>query len=123
MAISYTFTLNEETLYVKTQGSDDSLEEVVQYGMAIIQAAHASGCRHVLCDELDLTYRLGTLDTFTAAETISHHAPRVGRVAIVCKPQHLSDAEFWETVAVNRGLMVRVFPARAEAEAWLSGCE
>lgn len=121
MAISYTFTLKGDTLYVKTQGSDDSLEEVVQYGMAIIQAAQASGCRRVLCDELELIYRLGTIDTFSAAETISHHAPRVGRVAIVCKPQQLSDAEFWETVAVNRGLMVRVFPALSEAEAWLAG--
>ena len=123
MAISYTFTLNGETLYVKTQGSDESLEEVVQYGMAIIQAAQASGCRRVLCDELELTYRLGTLDTFTAAETISHRAPRVGRVAIVCNPQHFSDAKFWETVAVNRGLMVCVFPALPEADAWLAGWE
>jgi hypothetical protein len=120
MAIAYTITSGGDTLYVKTHGCDDNVEEVVQYGMAIIQAAQASGCRHVLCDELELTYQLGTLDTFTAAKTISEYAPRVGRVAIVCKPQHFSDAEFWETVAVNRGLMVRVFPARAEAEAWLA---
>lgn len=96
------------------------MEEVVRYGMATIQAAQAAGCRRVLCDELDLTYRLGTFDTFTAAETISLHAPHVACVAIVCQPQSLADAEFWETVAANRGLTVRVFLDCASAEAWLA---
>lgn len=120
MAISYTVQVDGDTLYVKTQGSDDNVEEVVQYGLAIIQAAQAAGCRHVRCDELALTYRLGTFDTFTVAETLSRHAPHVARVAIVCNPRYLPDAEFWETVAVNRGLTVRVFSQRTNAEAWLA---
>ncbi len=42
-------------------------------------------------------------------------APRVARVAIVCDPRHVADAPFWETMAANGGLTVRVFRDMAAA--------
>ena len=39
--------------------------------------------------------------------------------AIVGDPRFIDDAEFRETVAVNRGLQVRVFSEKGKALAWL----
>lgn len=71
----------------------------------------------ILCDERDLEYRLGTTDTFRAAEFIAASAPRV---ALVCAEQNLPDAGFRVDVTVNRGLKARVFTDLDEAHAWLA---
>jgi hypothetical protein len=120
MAIEYQFAEDGfETLCVAAWGRDDSMQEVVGYGRAVIGEAIARGCRRVLCDERGLEYAIGTIDIFEAAQTIADHAPKVARVAIVCAPACAEDADFWETVAVNRSLCVRVFLDPAEARSWL----
>lgn len=119
MAIQYTFQNAGDQLNVTAVGFDESLEEVEQYGLSIIQACQAQHCTHVLCNELDLEYRLGTLDTFQAAEYIASLAPRVAKVAVVCNEKFVADARFWENVAVNRGLRVRVFKSQDAAQTWL----
>ena len=121
MAIKYEMTTASHVMTVVASGSDDDLDEVQKYGLAIIEKAKQSGCHKILCNELQLEYRLNTLDTFEAAAFISRHAPSVGRVAIACDPRFIKDAQFWETVAVNRGTVVRVFPDLAEATKWLEG--
>jgi hypothetical protein len=40
-------------------------------------------------------------------------------VEIVCNPKQIADARFFEDVAVNRGLTVRVFTERDAATDWL----
>lgn len=87
--------------------------------MAIMQACAESGVTRVLCDERDLEYRLGTMDTYRAARLMASRAPRVARVAIVCGPSQAADAHFWETVAVNRGLTAAAFADLAAARRWL----
>jgi len=119
MSIQYVFNDDFPLLRVKASGKDDDLEDVQNYGIAIIQSAVSSGCTLVLCDETDLEYTLGTFDTYQAATFLAEHAPKISKTAIVCKLQHMSDAAFWETVAVNRGLQVKVFKSLQEAEGWL----
>ena len=119
MAINYDFNIDNKVLRVKATGKDDNLDQVIEYGMAIIKAALSDGCMKILCDETELVYALGTFDTFEAARFISEHAPDVAKVAIVCSPENIIDADFWETVAVNRGLYVKVFKNMADAENWL----
>ena len=50
---------------------------------------------------------------------LTEHAPHVGKVAIVPQPTGLEAAAFWEDVAVNRGLQVRVFRTLDAARTWL----
>jgi hypothetical protein len=119
MAIDYIAEQKGDTLLVRAHGFDESLEQVQQYGMDIIAAAVEQNVTQVLCDERELEYRLGTFDTYTAAAHIAGHAPAVCKVAIVCRPADIADAKFWETVAVNRGLTVRIFKELAEAQTWL----
>ena len=119
MSIHYTMNVVGDTLEVNASGFDDSLEEVQQYGMAIIAACLRNNIVRIFCNELELEYRLDTFDTYRAAEFITANAPRVAKIAIACKPKHLEDALFFETVAVNRGLTVRVFKDAASATHWL----
>jgi hypothetical protein len=109
----------DNLLVVNASGFDESLEEVEQYGLAIVNACKAGNYTRVLCNEFELEYRLSTLDTFKSAEFIVAQAARVGRVAIVCNEKFIEDAKFWETVAVNRGLTVRVFKSTEAARKWL----
>lgn len=119
MAIRYTTTVDGDTLVVRAEGWDESLAEVEAYGMAVIAACVEHGVSRVLCNELELEYRLGTLETFQAAQFIAAQAPAVARIALVCRPPQVADARFWEDVVVNRGLIARVFTDVDAAVAWL----
>jgi hypothetical protein len=120
MAITYTTEVDGETLFVKTSGFDESLAEVEEYAMGIIMACKESGIIHVLCDETELEYRLGTFDTYQAGEFLSTHVPAIVKVAIVCNPAFLSDASFFEDIVVNRCLRFRVFTDTQSARQWLN---
>ena len=119
MAIKYAFASKGDLLLVETSGFDESLEEVQQYGFAILNACIQGNHTLVFCNELNLEYRLGTFDTFQAAEFMAAQVPKLGKAAIVCNAKFIEDAKFWETVAVNRGLTVRVFKDAASARSWL----
>jgi hypothetical protein len=119
MAINYEIDTLDNLVFVRSTGYDENLEEVVAYGQAILEACVSSGCNRLLCDERGLEYRLGTADIYDHANMMAERAPALGRAAIVCDPACGEDAEFWETVAVNRGLMVRMFMDIDEARRWL----
>jgi len=121
MAIEYTLTTEENLLVVEASGFDENLDDVLQYGMAIVDACKAGNYSLVLCNELNLEYRLGTLDTFKSAEFLARQTPKLGKAAIVCNEKFINDARFWETVAVNRGLTVRIFKDVDSARKWLKG--
>jgi hypothetical protein len=119
MSIKYKMQVQDDLLLVTTSGADDDLEEVKNYGLAVIDAAVQGKCKRILCDEVNLEYRIGTIDTFESASFIAAQAPYVVKVALVCNSKGIEDAKFWETVAVNRGLTVRVFQNIAIARNWL----
>ena len=120
MGITYTTKIDGDTLLVKTSGFDENLAEVQEYAMGIISACKESGVTHVLCDETELEYRLGTFDTYQAGEFLSTHVPAIVKVAIVCNPAFLSDASFFEDILVNRCLRFRVFTDTQSARQWLN---
>ena len=119
MAIEFTIQIKGDLLVATARGFDESLDQVKAYGLALIEATVESGCQRVLCNELDLEYRLTTFDTHAAAKFIAENVPNAARVAIVCKATSMNDAEFWETVAVNHGLTVRAFRSLEMAYQWI----
>lgn len=58
MAISFRITVEGDTLMVVAWGFDESLEDAKAYGGAVIEAAIEHKVKRVLCDELELEYRL-----------------------------------------------------------------
>ncbi|GAP16722.1 hypothetical protein [Levilinea saccharolytica] len=119
MTIHYSFHMQSDYLLVKAWGADENLEEVKRYGEAVIQAAVQHNCPRILCDELELVYRLEVAETFFSAEHISKLVPSLHRVAIVTQASQLEVGKFWEDVAVNRGLYVRMYTSLEEAKNWL----
>lgn len=120
MAIKFKIIDTQNILRVKASGIDDNLEQVIEYGMKVIEVAKKYNVTKVLCDEQDLIYNLSTLDNFESAKFIAEQVPKIGKIAIVFNPKNFKDAEFWETVAVNRFLTVKFCKKIEEAEKWLS---
>jgi hypothetical protein len=104
---------------VVSSGRDDDLAEVEAYSLAILKAALETGANRVLCDERNLEYAISFIDTYKLAEYASGMAAHLARIAIVCNPAYINDGKFYETVASNRGLIVRVTTNMMEAIEWL----
>lgn len=120
MAIHYETTCDNGVLRVTTRGSDDGLGAVISYADGVAASAKGCGCTKILCDERELTYDLSTMDTYAAAEAASVYGGLGARIAIVCRPEFLEAGIFYENVATNRGLHLKVTTDIGEAERWLS---
>ena len=119
MAIIFEIENTNKYLKVVTKGNDESMEEVLRYAGSILTSAIEFQSRKILCDERNLVYEISTLDTYLLAEKAAKHSKHLIKIAIVCKTEYLKDGKFYETVASNRGLTVRVTSDIDEAEKWL----
>jgi hypothetical protein len=119
MAIEYQIENQDTFLHVVAKGQDDSLDEVLAYFGAIVEASLQHESHKILCDEREVAYTISVFDTFQLAETASKYAPKLVKVAIVCDPRYLESGKFYETVASNRGLSVLVTSNYTEAVEWL----
>jgi len=108
-------------LHARVTG-ENSREAVLGYLADLRQACLAHDRTNVLVEE---NLRGPSLDMVTIFRVIAGDAAQnavVGlRIAYVdTNPEHAADRmQFAETVAVNRGIQVRVFASVAEAVAWL----
>jgi hypothetical protein len=121
MAITFESSMEDGVLIITTSGRDENLQQVLEYGQAVIDLVVATGATRILCDERNLEYAIDTIDTYDAAKAVAEHASKAVRIAIVCGPNFLEDGKFFETVAVNRNLRLRVDTDIAKARAWLLG--
>jgi len=124
MSISFHIRAEGDLLWVTASGRDGGLEDVQRYGMAVLEQAMRLGTTRILCDERDLEYDLDITETFDSArllaDAIADQIPDCAKAALVCSPKFLSEARFWSTVAVHRGLTIRAFVNLDEAMAWLA---
>ena len=119
------YTLNTESrgayLYITVTG-ENSLETVRDYLSEVHEICLRYQCPDVLIVENLSGPSLNTLVIYDLVSRKSAQAAHViGRMAYVdINPEHNFKAmEFAEDVAVNRGVMVRVFSNIPEAEQWL----
>lgn len=119
MAIEYTIENTENYLKVVARGIDDNLSEVLGYSQAVVEAAIKHNSKKILCDEQNLIYNVSVIDTYELAEFASKYAHKLVKIAIVCNIDCIGDGKFYETVASNRGLKVRVTCNFEEAVKWL----
>jgi hypothetical protein len=106
-------------LKVKAVGTCDNLGQLKEFMLAMHQAALSAGLTRVLVDERELRYHLSITDSFKSGKFVAETAPLGSKIAVVCSLEGKVGTKFWETVAVNRGLMVRVFDDVEDAEEWL----
>jgi hypothetical protein len=122
--VAYRFAVDRrpEYLHVSVTG-ENTVANVRRILRDVLCACAEHGCARVLLEEHLTGPSLGTVDVFEIVAEGSHAAvSALEQMAYVdTNPEHdASQLEFIETVAVNRGIRVRVFATVAEAEAWLA---
>lgn len=121
MAISYQFKVIENNiLFVKTTGFDRDLDDAKNYGIAIMNKAVEHGTPKILCDEMELEYRLSIVETFHLAKYISKNAPAYAKLAIVTNKVNKFAGDFFANVGNNRGLTINFFSSVDGAKEWLN---
>jgi hypothetical protein len=123
--VSFELTIEERPgyLYARVRGPN-SPETVLEYLSQVRAACERARCRSVLIDEDLSGAGLQTFDIFEMVSRQSAEAAKTfERIAFVdTNPDHEGRLmKFAETVAVNRGLNLRVFSDLAEAERWMEG--
>jgi hypothetical protein len=110
-----------EYLHVRVTG-ENSPETVRGYLLDVYLACSERDSRAVLIEEDLRGPSLGVVDIYQIISDQSRKTwPRIRRIAYVdvnCE-HDAARMRFAETIAVNRGVNVRVFPNVAEAEKWL----
>lgn len=99
-----------------------SPEALLQAAAEVTTSCRERGIFRVLIDVRTMTGKLDTLETFdVAGRGIPNQteARRLVRSAILDRSENIERIRFFETVAVNRGLTVKVFDDEAEAVRWL----
>jgi hypothetical protein len=97
------------------------VENMRNYLEELVRDCEARGCRRVLIEERLDGPRLGAVDVYDLASTISERAlGRFEAIAFVdVNAENDSNIKFGENVAVNRGLRAKMFRSVEEAEKWL----
>ena len=119
MSINFDFEVNGEVLTITAHGQDDSRDHMIEFADSILNLAKDHQVDKILCDERDLIFNLSTTDTFELAEYASRSARMIDKIAVVVSKETLEQGAFYETVASNRGLIIRVTDNYSEAVDWL----
>lgn len=121
MSHALTVSRKEGYLHVIVTG-DNTAEDVQQYLLGVRDACEKQACPYVLIEENLQGPSLATLELFQVIAGAAQPSPAVRCIAYIdANPQH--DAErmkFAETVASNRGMLVKMFSSVPEAEKWLA---
>jgi hypothetical protein len=97
----------------------NSRETVAAYLRDVVEECRTRNCFRVLIEERLKGPRLQLMDVFSVAAEGAMTALGVFQ-AIAYVDEYMGEmAEFAETVAVNRGMPVRVFTSVGEASTWL----
>jgi hypothetical protein len=117
----YTLTIAQEPAYLHaTVTGPNTPENVASYLEEVWRACADRGCRRVLIEERLEGPRLPATDVFQIASGASSSRKRhFEAIAYVDVNAQRGLMKFAESVAVNRGVPVRVFASVGEAKAWL----
>ena len=121
MAITFPSEFAGTILKIRARGSDGSLEEVTAYINRVEKIARETGCSKIFCDEREVVYGLNVIDTYDLAAFLAGKTDHEAMIGIVHHEAGSSEAKFYETTAVNRGIRVKMFLDPDEALAWQSG--
>ncbi|MBL6983388.1 MAG: hypothetical protein ISR58_19590 [Anaerolineales bacterium] len=119
MSIKFEILDEGNFLKVESSGVCKDLNQLKEYVLAIQNAALALDQDRVFVDETHLEYKLSTMSSFNSGRFVSGLKPQPKKIAVLCRQEGWKDAKFWETVAVNRGTLVKVFRDRESAREWI----
>jgi len=121
--MSYTVTYIKQKHYLHACiVADSTREDVLNSLIEIQKTCLKDKCRRVLIEEDYIGPTISTFDIFSIIEQISPGiSPDIQQIAFVdANKRHVDAVHFAETVAVNRGVNIRIFTDNKDAAAWLS---
>ncbi len=113
-----TFEQRPGYLVARVSGEENSIAIAVSYFTEIVQECKARQLRRALIIE-DLKQKPSVIDIYTIVSRWSELGRGMVGAFVDVHPEHEQSNIFGEHVAVNRGLLGRVFPDVPSAEAWL----
>ncbi|MCJ7774346.1 MAG: hypothetical protein MUP22_14580 [Desulfobacterales bacterium] len=106
-------------LYAFMTGVRDGVGDAIEYWRQILKECNKRGYRKVLVEQ-QFDKPLSTMGAFTLVEELLEMIVIKTRIAFVDRDATQNDINmFTETVAVNRGIFVRVFTNINDAVNWL----
>lgn len=119
--MAYRLNIDQKPAYLHaTVTGGNNRENVERYLEEIRRECMARNCFRVLVEERLVGPRLGMVDVFQIAAEGSSRASGVFQALAYVDVNARGDLmQFAETVAINRGVPVRVFSTVPEAEKWL----
>jgi len=121
MTKSYTLSFTHKPGYLHAIVTGlNSKENVMHYLEDVFRECKDRGCARLLVEERLEGPRIGTFDVFQiAAEGTDRVRGHFKAIAFVDVNARGDLMKFAETVAVNRGLPVKVFSSVSDAEKWM----
>jgi len=128
MSLHAKFTPRSGTLYVEVTGTF-SLEEAQQNFVKLLDAVKEHGTEKILADGRDVLGEPATIERFYYGEFVANAVKALlesgwerkpPQFAYVLREPVLDPLRLGETVAVNRGMNIKVFEHHYEAIEWLS---
>ncbi len=111
--------LQDSNIHLQLRGKYD-LSRLSHTIEEVGRLCRETGCRRILADARKHVGGIGVLDLHEIGEMIAREIPRGYRVAVVVSEGRLEMDRFLETVALNRGVLFKLFTRTDEAESWLS---
>lgn len=121
MTKSYKLSITHKPRYLHaTVTGLNSKENVMHYLEDVFRECEDRGCTRLLIEERLEGPRIGTFDVFQiaaeGADRVRGHFKAIAYVDVNAQGDLM---RFAETVAVNRGMPVKVFASVSDAEKWL----
>jgi hypothetical protein len=123
MAWSVSYLGPDTAVVVMALSGDVDRPELDAAFAGALAAAIDHDAWHLLCDILDITGGPTLFDVYAAVVALDQLGVQDRfREALLTRsdPDEITNARFWETACVNRGITARAFTDRDEALAWLT---
>ena len=123
--MTFTLTIHEKPTYLHIiVTGQNRRENVERYLEELLKECRARNCFRVLLEERLEGPRLGTVDVFEIVSNRTEGIPKpLEAVAFVDVNAQGDLMQFAETVAINRGFLMKVFNTVSDAEKWLQNGE
>jgi hypothetical protein len=115
------YKVQTDTLLIEVTGVLNLIDAAAAQANAV-RIVREKELGQVLVDLRESTPDATTVEYFEFAASFADRFPRNTRFAMVFSPKKMSleNADFFETVAVNRGSSIKMFVDLANAESWLA---
>ena len=120
MKLSAELDREENILAIHVRGEYRRPDDGFEAQRFVVDSYSEYGCRRVLLDLTDATVIPGTMPAFETAHPNPDMAAELLKFSFAAVYREITEDErFFENVAVNRGLRIRVFDELEEALEWL----